>query len=310
MKIKLAALFFTLAALTNFSMTNVRAAALEKVALEEITGFDTLPAGAYSPVPVRGMRLCQFTLVEGTKVVCLKVDKGALRLLPGFGEHTAPTSVTLAQKKGVAGVNGGYFNLSDGESASYLLLGDKVEMDPTKNKALTGNKRLQPFLPQIFDRSELRAYTGANGKLSYCISKHSDKIPEDMKFKKLAWSLQGGPRLLPELTAEPEAFLRREADGKMVDSIGVNRTAARTAVGICPGGELLIVSVCGKGQDEFSSGLTLGGLAQLLSKLGATDALNFDGGTSTTMVVRKGAGIEMLIGRKPETLVRSVLYLK
>lgn len=291
---------------TTESMTEAQAAS-DKIALSSLNGFESLPPGSACEDPARGVKAYRFTLEDGTKVALLRVETGARQLLPGFGPRTAPTSVTLAQKVGIAGVNGGYFNLSDGESASYLVSGGKVEMDPTKNKALTGNKRLQPFLPQIFDRSELRFYKGARGAARYAIAKHSQPVPAG---EKLVWSLQGGPRLLPELTAEAEAFLRKEADGKMVDSIGVNRTAARTAVGIGSLGELLVVSVCGKGQDEFSSGLTLADLAQLLTRLGASEALNFDGGTSTTMVVKKGAGQEMLIGRSPETLVRSILYLK
>lgn len=62
----------------------------------------------------------------------------------------------------------------------------------------------------------------------------------------------------------------------------------RTAVGIGWGGRrLLLVTVDGR-QLPFSDGMTLVELAELLRSLGATAAINLDGGGSTTMVVRAG----------------------
>jgi hypothetical protein len=55
----------------------------------------------------------------------------------------------------------------------------------------------------------------------------------------------------------------------------------RTAVGITPSGETLLVSADGRGD---SAGLTLREAAQLLSGLGAVHAINLDGGGSTTFV--------------------------
>ena len=57
----------------------------------------------------------------------------------------------------------------------------------------------------------------------------------------------------------------------------------RTAVGVTEAGELLMVTV--DGRSEESAGATMVELAQLMYDLGAVDALNLDGGGSTTMVV-------------------------
>ena len=60
----------------------------------------------------------------------------------------------------------------------------------------------------------------------------------------------------------------------------------RTAVGWTKGQrELLLVVVDGR-QKPYSDGMTLDELAALFQRLGATDALNLDGGGSTTMVVQ------------------------
>jgi hypothetical protein len=58
----------------------------------------------------------------------------------------------------------------------------------------------------------------------------------------------------------------------------------RTAAATRADGTLLFVTVDGR-RPEWSVGMTLGELANLLLSLGATDAVNLDGGGSTTMVV-------------------------
>jgi len=255
-----------------------------------------------------------FALSGGTKVSLAVFHPAHVSLRPALatGGSTITTSALADAEKASLAVNGGYFNLSNGESTSFVVMAGKICADPRLNKALTGNARLNPFLAQIYNRSELRFLkkTGsARGQaMMVKISPHNEALPAGME---LIDSLQAGPRLLPDSGAEGEAFVRSEADGRQVDSIGVSRTAARTAVGLTADGHILIVAVAGHGQDEFSSGLTLADLAKLLKNLGAVDAMNMDGGTSTTMVqLNKVTGqYEMLIGRTPQTRVRSALVV-
>jgi len=58
---------------------------------------------------------------------------------------------------------------------------------------------------------------------------------------------------------------------------------ARTAVGITTGGKILFVTV--DARNGQNTGMTLQEVAQLMIRLGARDAMNLDGGGSTTMVV-------------------------
>jgi Phosphodiester glycosidase len=58
----------------------------------------------------------------------------------------------------------------------------------------------------------------------------------------------------------------------------------RTAIGITGHNTLLLVTVDGR-QPGFSEGMSLDELAQLMIELGAVNALNLDGGGSTTMVI-------------------------
>lgn len=233
---------------------------------------------------------------------------------PVVNSPTKPTSACVKEMRAVAGTNGGFFNTRDGDSTSYVYVDGKKVCDPKTNKLLTGNPRLKPFLDTIYRRSELRFLRDKKNNLQVLIAPHDDPLPKGFK---LQHSLQGGPQLLPRITDEAEAFVRKEADGKTVDSIGCRKTAARTAVGLTDDNQMMILSIAGKGQDEFSSGVTLSDLAELFRSLGCTHAINFDGGTSTTMVVAASAAAngqspeyKMVCGRSPETLVKSVLVVR
>lgn len=89
----------------------------------------------------------------------------------------------------------------------------------------------------------------------------------------------GGPRLvkdgIPHITGDAELFRNDITKGR----------APRTALGIMEDGRLLLVTVNGR-QPNISVGMSLTELANLLLELGAVQAMNLDGGGSTTMVIR------------------------
>jgi hypothetical protein len=89
--------------------------------------------------------------------------------------------------------------------------------------------------------------------------------------------LGGGPQLLKNgqiyLTTEQEKFQPDIAQGR----------APRTALGLTQNGDILLLVV--DGRQSHSRGLTLPELAQLLKEKGAVEAMNFDGGGSSALVV-------------------------
>jgi hypothetical protein len=89
--------------------------------------------------------------------------------------------------------------------------------------------------------------------------------------------LGGGPRLVrkgkPAAGADPGIYGPGFADARH----------PRTAVGLRPDGRILLVTVDGR-QPGKSVGMTIAELTALLLELGAAEALNMDGGGSTTMV--------------------------
>ncbi|MBM3458700.1 MAG: phosphodiester glycosidase family protein, partial [Armatimonadetes bacterium] len=90
--------------------------------------------------------------------------------------------------------------------------------------------------------------------------------------------IAGGPRLMRE------GRVAVEAEGGSLNGAFVTSRHPRTAVGIA-GRRLLLVTVDGR-QPGFSAGMSLPELAEEMRRLGCTDALNLDGGGSTTFWVR------------------------
>lgn len=85
----------------------------------------------------------------------------------------------------------------------------------------------------------------------------------------------------------------------------------RTAVGVRASGTELVVVVADGRQPGYSEGLTLPELAALLLELGATDAVNLDGGGSSTLVIAGEDGRPRVLntpihGRHPPGVERPV----
>jgi hypothetical protein len=110
-------------------------------------------------------------------------------------------------------------------------------------------------------------------------------VPYNTAPEKILHLISGGPRLLKQgmvyVSKNEEKFRSDIARGR----------AARTAVGITKQGEVLLVTVDGlprkngKSANKGSLGVTLEELGELMLSLGAVDAMNLDGGSSSTMVI-------------------------
>jgi exopolysaccharide biosynthesis protein len=114
------------------------------------------------------------------------------------------------------------------------------------------------------------------------------------EWEGVRYAVGGGPTILKDgkvqITAKQEAFGSHIASGR----------APRTAIGYTRSGDALMVTVDGR-QPKYSIGCTLNELARLMQSLGAYEAMNLDGGGSSTMVVegktvnKVSAGTERLV---------------
>ena len=257
------------------------------------------------------IRYCEFETDDHNKayMIVMPLHKAKLSLEPAANDPVCTTQAASTQEDTVAAVNGGYFNLHGGLSASYVTINGQLVCDPKDNAALVNNAKLKPFLDAVFNRSELRVLVNSKNQTALRIQNHNEPLPAGYILKH---AIQAGPRLLPTLTAKEEAFLRTDSSGVQTDAIGVLKTAARTAIGITSDDRVVILCIAGPKQDEFSSGMTLAQLADLLKTLGCVEAMNFDGGTSTTMVIKNinEPQCTMVCGREPQTIVKSCLLIK
>jgi hypothetical protein len=99
--------------------------------------------------------------------------------------------------------------------------------------------------------------------------------------------VNGGPRLLrrgrPAITAAAEGF-HHPGDPGFFYAFALRRNP-RTIAGVTRDGRLLLVAVDGRAPG-YSAGLSFDEEAAVMRALGARDAVNLDGGGSTTMTIR------------------------
>ncbi|MFA1548260.1 phosphodiester glycosidase family protein [Actinomadura chokoriensis] len=86
-------------------------------------------------------------------------------------------------------------------------------------------------------------------------------------------------------------------DGEPLD-VGPKGSAPRTGAGVSRDGRHLFLVVA-DGRSEQSGGLTLAELASLLDEVGADDAVNLDGGGSSTLVTRSAGESSVTVRNRP-----------
>ncbi len=225
-----------------------------------------------------------------------------LQTLPRFAANQRITAV----------LNGGFFDPQNQLSTSFVISQGQLVADPRQNPRLMGNPQLATYLDKILDRSELRLYTCSqnNGQTKrYQITNHNQPIPADCQ---LLESIGGGPQLLPELTAREEAFFETTNGTVVRDAIGLNQPNARTAVGIKANGDLVWIMVAQKSENPRNSGMSLPDLAKFMTQLGVVQALNLDGGSSSSFYYQGQTfyGKVNAEGDRIQRAVKSVLVLQ
>ncbi len=88
----------------------------------------------------------------------------------------------------------------------------------------------------------------------------------------------GGPQLIKD------GKIAITSDQEKIVPAFVNERHPRTAIAKLKSGKILLLTVDGR-QPSVSVGMSLPGLGELLLEFGSTEAINLDGGGSTTMVV-------------------------
>jgi hypothetical protein len=209
---------------------------------------------------------------------------------------------SFAQKHGViAAINGGFFDPENQQSTSYVMQQGVWMADPRQNKRLMNNPKLISYFQKILNRTEFRRYR-CGQTIRYDIALHSEASPTGCQ---LLDALGGGPRLLPKLTEVEEGFVDF-ANGKIIrDPLSSKQPNARSAIGITRDSSVLVVMVAQKPEAPTTSGLSLPALAAFMKAQGVEQAMNLDGGSSSSFYY-KGKTVYGKVNKKGNRVRREL----
>lgn len=202
-------------------------------------------------------------------IIIDKVDYGGSIRLPD-GKTVAITGVNCERGPNDLILYNSYFNNSTETNEfgiEYVITGGKVAAINPNNSSLMPDSQV----------------LSAHGTTAEALSKLKvgDKITIEQSlgtaWDKAVYAIGAGPMLVKNngvfLTTTLEEFGSDVAGGR----------APRTAVGVDKNGHILLVVV--DGRQNHSIGMTLKEMASFMQELGAVNAMNFDGGGSSEMVV-------------------------
>ncbi|MEA5447684.1 phosphodiester glycosidase family protein [Leptolyngbya sp. CCNP1308] len=175
-----------------------------------------------------------------------------------------------------AAINAGFFDPNNGLTTSYVMQDGALVADPNQNDRLIGNPDLTSYMDRILNRSEFRRYD-CGGTPSYDITFHQEPVPAGCA---LVDAVGAGPQLLPQDTSVEEGFIDRTVAR---DALGSQSPNARSAVGLKADGSVVLVMVA-EVPGVSPSGMTMAEVAGLMGDRGVTQALNLDGGSSSTLM--------------------------
>ncbi|MFN6488145.1 phosphodiester glycosidase family protein [Nostoc sp. DedQUE03] len=237
--------------------------------------FSTPSIPTIAASPPKNIRYFDRTLPQSIAHIVLIPANSKFLVTPALSQKVATVEEFAQKYQAVAILNAGFFDPANQKTTSYVVRQGKLIADPKENERLVNNPNLKSYLGQIFNRSEFRRYLcGQTSR--YSIALHSQSPPAGCQ---LVDAIGAGPRLLPELTLEKEGFVD---NGNKRDALGSNQPNARTAVGITRDGSVILAMVAQK-PSVPANGISLPALADLMKTLGAEQAMNLDGGSSSSL---------------------------
>ncbi len=169
--------------------------------------------------------------------------------------------------------------LTNPDGVEVVVRGDRV----VAVNDLTGSSRIPADGFVVAAVGTARIWTKRNvrrgTRLRFSWRMSSAEPARDVVWRRAHSVLGAGPQLI-----KSGKVAITHIEEKMSPSFASDRQP-RTAVGRMKDGRLLMVTVDGR-QPQISIGISLYALADLLIELDAVDAINLDGGGSTTMVVK------------------------
>ena len=206
-----------------------------------------------------------------------------------------PVSAMAAQNGALLAVNGGYFDMISRPARTYSLVKSGGQMFwPNIAKVSRANGQYYVLRGAFGIRSNRQFaldWIGHFGNDIFSFDRPLNNAPTVIapvpsKETGTLWNdvpdaIGGGPILLKNQSAP----LSYDEEAFFGSGYEANKPYPRTAVGFTADNHLLLFITDGK-QPNWSVGLTLPQLAEQMQNFGCTDAMNLDGGGSTTLVVQ------------------------
>jgi exopolysaccharide biosynthesis protein len=166
------------------------------------------------------------------------------------------------ENNAIAAINGTFFDVKNGGSVDFIKVGGKVI---STNRLDKNNTRA---------KHQRAAIVINDGKLNVKKWDGTLNWEEGLTEKDV---MNSGPLLIYNQQVED------------LDTAAFNRLRhPRSAIGIKPDGNVILLTV--DGRNEKSAGLSLFELTKVMKWLGCTNAINLDGGGSTTLWVNNAPG--------------------
>lgn len=233
-------------------------------------------------ITLRSALTSLFNSAQAIYVVEIDTAGGVFELGVATAGPPLVTSAFAVQEKAIVAVNATFFNMQEGYNVHYVKVNDSTI-------AATDEKEFGIRATGLFTAD------GEAADISMWGPEREDAGMIDAED-----ALVSGPLLIDDSLDMP------------LDSTNFNTNRhPRTMVGITGSGHLLFLVVDGR-QPGYADGMNLFELRALARSLGCRDALNLDGGGSTTLVV-PGHGSNGVVNRpsgKIERPVPSILFVR
>lgn len=184
------------------------------------------------------------------------------RLAFGYDSLLTETSLLAERHGALAAVNGSYFDMDNGNPICYLRINGEAVGENTPSKTDSVNRKYYQYATLALRHGRPRIV-----------------VPDSNR----QWETT-----MPDsniMTAGPLLLYRGSVVPQRNDRSFVTARHNRTALGIRKDGTVVIVAVDGRFK-KHAEGFSLPELAQVMLWLGCRDAINLDGGGSTTMYVQ------------------------
>jgi len=126
-------------------------------------------------------------------------------------------------------VNGGFFDVKNGKSVSYVTIDNKLVADVEDNTKLMKELKAQDRFEKVLSRAEFRILENKRHKLKFDIALHDAPIKKGYKIKH---ALQAGPMLLPEMDLVNEGFVVYENNMVKSQAVDILKRRERTVLGL------------------------------------------------------------------------------